>query len=823
MHVHRLHLYRRSRGYFWAVFAARLPREPAAPRHYPASSPAVARLLGEGADGYSERDGKSHEQSSEVVLPQIAPEGQPDFQNALLESIPGGWALILKKNTREIVAFNTLAREAGAAIGETCYRACAGLDGPCAHCMAPVLWETGEPQQIGACDSGKWYECAWAPLTDDLYVHYVFDITDGKRTEEELRSSEKQLSSIYRAVGDAIFQVAIEPGRRYRFVSINPAFTRITGLSPEMVVGQYVNDVIPEPSLSMVLANYQKAIDEGTVERWEEVSNYPTGTLTGDVTIAPIYDSEGSCTHLVGAVHDITEQKHAHERLQLTQFSVDHAIDSVYWADSSASLMYVSDSMCVQLGYSKDELLGMTLFDINPVLRLSEWEVAWEQLRQQGAMAMETTHQKRDGSTFPVEVNLNFVEYGDRAYNCVFARDVSDRKRAEAALREREEQLRQSQKMEAVGQLAGGVAHDFNNLLTAILGYSEFALSDDQTQGLRVRGDLEQIMKAAERASGLTRQILAFSRRQALRPEVTSLNTVLRGMEPLLRRTLGENIDLVTVLDANLGYCEIDVHQFEQVLMNLAVNSRDAMPAGGRLVIETGDVELGEDDCKNRPDATPGPCVALSVTDTGLGMDEVTRSRIFEPFFTTKPPGVGTGLGLSTVYGIVRQSGGSIDIVSEPGRGTAFKVYVPRVSAAELTSSRALDSKAPVGGYEKVLVVEDEEALRLLVTRILENVGYTVLGAGTANEALELLAKPGVVADALLTDVVLPGGLQGNDLAQVLLSRNPKLPVLYMSGYTRDATLHSGRSDERPDFIGKPFTPQALASALRRVIDQARA
>ena len=862
------------------------------------------------------------------------------LQTALLDSIPGGRALILKKGSREIVAMNTVAREMGGTVGKTCYEAAYWRDTPCPFCLAPQLWATGAPQDAEVEYEGKWYRGVWAPLSENLYVHHIFDVTERKRLEEQLSESARQLSSIYQTVGDAIFQVAVEPEGRYRFVSINSAFCRTTGLSPEMVVGKYVADVIPEPAVSRVFQRYRQAIDERAVVRWEETSEYPTGTLTGDVTVAPVYDAEGRCTHLVGSVHDLTEVRRSEEQLRLTQFSIDHAVDSVYWLDPAGRLVYVSDSTCARLGYSRDELLSMTIFDLNPELSSSDWQTNWNALRQQRAVAMETVHRRRDGSAFPVEINLNFVEYGDRTYNCVFARDISERKRAEedyqrlfngmldacalhevildenggsvnlrflavnpafelvmgrkardivgmttreigpgldpewietlsrvalsgvpttferydpsldkhfivsvfvpaprqlaiifsdvtdrklaeSNLRERDEQLRQAQKMEAIGQLAGGIAHDFNNLLTAILGYSELALSENEALGPRVRKDIEQVKHAAERASTLTKQILAFSRRQALRPEVASLNAVLVEMESLLRRTLGEDVDLTTILDPDLGHAEIDVHQFEQVLMNLAVNARDAMPIGGRLTVETANVELGEDYCRSHADVSPGRYVMLSVSDTGMGIDESTQSHIFEPFFTTKEPGAGTGLGLSTVYGIVKQSGGSIMVYSEPGRGTVFKVYLPSVMSPLEDIPLSVATSPSSAGHEVVLLVEDEEALRTLSERILGDAGYTVLVAADANKALQLLAAGDVVPDVLLTDVVLPGGMQGNDLARKLLASRPDLPVLYMSGYTRNAIVHAGRLDEKVNYLEKPFTPEALIRVLRRVIDQA--
>jgi CheY-like chemotaxis protein len=373
--------------------------------------------------------------------------------------------------------------------------------------------------------------------------------------------------------------------------------------------------------------------------------------------------------------------------------------------------------------------------------------------------------------------------------------------------------------MEAVGQLAGGIAHDFNNLLAAILGYSEMILANRTSSLDEVRPDVEQIKLAAERAATLTKQILAFSRRQALRPTVVSLNEVLVGMEPLLRRTLGEDIDLISRRDPDLGHVEADVHQFEQVLMNLALNARDAMVSGGRLTLETANVELDQEYCRTHPELAPGSYVMLAVSDTGVGMDEATLGHIFEPFFTTKAPGAGTGLGLATVYGIVKQSNGGISVYSEPGEGTSFKVYLPRAARSSIPPEIVIPPRESTPGSEAVLLVEDETTLRRLIERILGGVGYTTFAFGSAVEALEALERGECSADLLLTDVTLSGALQGDDLARAVLAARPDLPVLFMSGYPRNAIVHAGRLDEGVNFLEKPFTPASLAAKVREVLD----
>jgi two-component system cell cycle sensor histidine kinase/response regulator CckA len=395
--------------------------------------------------------------------------------------------------------------------------------------------------------------------------------------------------------------------------------------------------------------------------------------------------------------------------------------------------------------------------------------------------------------------------------------DLTERKRAEAALHASEEQLRQAQKMEAVGQLAGGIAHDFNNLLMVIQGDSEL-IRRKIPEEHPLRRNEDGIRDAAQQAATLTRQILAFSRKQVLAPKVMDLNNVVAGMQAMLQRLLTETVQLVFVPTRDVGHVKADPGQLEQVIMNLVVNARDAMPDGGQLTIETQNVTLQPGSTSQHIGAPAGDYVLIAFTDTGIGMDPATQDRIFEPFFTTKGLGKGTGLGLATVYGIVRQSGGSISVYSEPDRGSTFKVYLPRLAEPVAAASEsAAPAAASTSGTETVLVVEDEEAVRQLAARTLFVRGYTPLVAHTGEEALRLSEQhPGPI-HLLLTDVVLPR-MSGSRLAETLLATRPDLRVLYMSGFTESAIVHHGVLQPGTDFIQKPFTPHALAVKLRDVL-----
>jgi signal transduction histidine kinase/DNA-binding response OmpR family regulator len=400
-----------------------------------------------------------------------------------------------------------------------------------------------------------------------------------------------------------------------------------------------------------------------------------------------------------------------------------------------------------------------------------------------------------------------FPDRGERLL-AIENQDITVRKRLET-------QLRHSQKMEAIGQLAGGIAHDFNNLLAVIQSYGQFLVQDLDAADSK-RGDVEQILLAAEAASGLTRQLLAFSRQQVLKPQVLDPNLVIRELEKMLRRVIGEDVEYVAVLDPAIGRVRADVGQLQQILMNLVVNARDAMPSGGKLTLETGNFVLDDEYARVHEGVSAGEYVAISVTDTGTGMDADTQLRIFEPFFTTKVVGRGTGLGLSTVYGIVQQSGGHIWVYSELGRGTTFRIYLPLVDEPTATARRALPVQ-PVGGSETVLVVEDNHAVRTAISRILRRAGYEVLEAEGAADARALCSDAARIIHLLITDVVMPQ-VSGPDLAIELSALRPQLKVLFMSGYSGNAITRHGVLREGLMFLQKPFSPASVTHAVREVL-----
>ena len=494
---------------------------------------------------------------------------------------------------------------------------------------------------------------------------------------------------------------------------------------------------------------------------------------------------------------------------------LESATQAIVSVDRNGRIVLANARTEELFGYSRRELLGETIEallpqgsrDVHAQRRAGYF--ANPHVRPMG-IGMELAGRRKDGTEFPVEVSLSHIQTEEGPFAIAFVTDITQRKRLE-------EQLLHAQKMEAVGRLAGGVAHDFNNLLTIISGYGRMLLDALPSEDpLRVYA--EEVITAAGRAGGLTSQLLAFSRRQVMRPRVIDVNGLLSRADSMLRRLIGENIDLCLSLAPEAGNIKADPGQVEQIVFNLVINARDAMPEGGKLTVETGAVHLDDSYAKAHIGVRPGDYAMIAVSDTGHGMDAETRLHIFEPFFTTKEQGKGTGLGLATVYGTVKQSGGDIWVYSEPGRGTIFKIYFPRVdeaASAEPGASRT----APKQGAETILVVEDEKGVRELEAETLRRQGYTVLKACDPVEALELARRHGGTIQMLLTDVVMPQ-MSGRQLAEQLLAVRPELRVLYVSGYTENTVVHHGVLEPDVEFLGKPFSQQALAQKVREVLDK---
>jgi PAS domain S-box-containing protein len=555
---------------------------------------------------------------------------------------------------------------------------------------------------------------------------------------------------------------------------------------------------------------------------------FVSGTMGEDVAVeamragAQDYVTKGNLGRLVPAIERELrdsavrrERKRAEEALARSQATYRSLVEDSSFGISQSTLdgrlIAVNPALVSMLGYASEaELLRTNLATdvyVDPGQRARLVEV----VLKAGTIAAESQWRRKDGKTITVRQIGRVVRdaQGRVEYFNAIIEDVTERQLLEA-------QVRQAQKMESVGRLAGGVAHDFNNVLTAIFGYADLVLEELPPAGA-ARQDVEEIRKAAERAAALTRQLLAFSRQQLLAPVVVNLNELVQDIDKMLRRLVTEDIELRLALARDAGNFRADPGQLQQVLMNLVVNARDAMPTGGKLLIETTNTELTEQYSELHQAVVPGSYVMLAVSDTGIGMDAETKARIFEPFFTTKEKGQGTGLGLSTVYGIVKQSEGYVWVYSEPGRGTTFKLYFPRVGepAAAL---RPPPETATLTGTETILLAEDDEMVRPLAKGLLEKLGYTVLEAENAAQALKVASAHRGAIHLLVSDVVMPGA-SGRELARRLAATRPDTRVLYVSGYTDDAIVHHGMLEPGLHFLQKPFTPAALARKVREVLD----
>jgi len=554
-----------------------------------------------------------------------------------------------------------------------------------------------------------------------------------------------------------------------------------------------------------------------------------SGAITEETAVATMkagahdYLLKGNLKRLIPAIErELREAKSRRERLKAEealreseerlQAILDNSPAIIFLKNTEGRYLYVNPQFARLTSLAPEQILGKTDAEIFPPEQAAAFRANDLKVLQAGvALEFEEVADQQDGPHTSIVSKFPLRNAEGKVYAiCAIATDITERKSLEA-------QLRQSQKMEAIGQLAGGIAHDFNNLLTVINGYSELVLLSLPVEHPHC-ATFEQIRQAGEKASRLIRQLMAFSRQQVLQPKVLDLNAVVANIDTMLQRVIGEDIDLLTILSPGLASVKADPGQIEQVLMNLVLNARDAMPNGGRLTIETADVVLDTDYARTHVAVNPGRYVMLAVSDNGCGMDAETQARIFEPFFTTKDLGKGTGLGLSTVYGIVKQSGGNIGVYSEPGRGTTFRIYLPRIRKAPETVEPEEAREPLPRGSETILLVEDEAGVRTLAKTILQIQGYTVLDAAQGKDAFLLSGQHEGLIHLMVTDMVMPE-MSGREVADRLKPLRPNMKVLFMSGFTDKALVHNGELDPGIAFLQKPFTPQTLARKVREVLD----
>lgn len=666
---------------------------------------------------------------------------------------------------------------------------------------------------------GEWRSVAsrMVPVHDERghvveWVGVVDDVTDLRRAESDLQRSERRYRTLIAASAKIVWAVSSDG----RVAVVHGADTFYGGDETTIPLEAWFDSMHPDDR-QRVRSIWQ---DEQRIERSFQVE-YRLRTIDGTYRrmlgrAVPVRDDAGRIDEWVGTVEDVTELRRVEEELRLSERryrTLVTATAQIVWVMNSSGEPTLVHGSELFFGTNASALTMAAWMDrIHPDDRGRVRAAVATAVGNEQPLEAEYRLRRQDGKWRQVSARGVPVRNEDGLVE-EWVGVTADMTEA----RQMEEQFRQAQKMDAVGRLAGGIAHDFNNLLTVINGYAELALSGRRSDE-PTRRCLRKILNAGERSAGLTQQLLSFSRRQVLEPIVLDLNDVARRSESLIRRLLGEDIRFTALYDAALPRVRVDPSQIEQVIMNLAVNARDAMPTGGQLTLETNGVVVSEAGLPGEPDVRPGHYAQLTVTDTGHGMTSTVKAQLFEPFFTTKEAGKGTGLGLAVVHGVVKQSGGHISVYSEVNIGTTFRLMFPAVDAA-LTRMPTRDLAPPNRGSETVLLVEDEESVRLLAQISLENQGYVVLTAATGQEAMRIAEQHSDVINLLLTDVVMPE-MGGRELAEALRKRMPNLRVLYMSGYTDDAVVRHGIIESSDSFLQKPYTPTTLANKVRAVIDQ---
>jgi PAS domain S-box-containing protein len=641
----------------------------------------------------------------------------------------------------------------------------------------------------------------------------IRDVTEWKRNERRYRLlADNSL--------DVIWTLDLEE-MRYSYVS--PSIQRLRGLTVKQALAEPLEQSLTPESLARVGAIIARPGGPDDDGAFTGIFDQPCadGSIKHvEITTSYVRNEAGRPVEVLGVSRDATARVKADQALRESEARfrtlIERSTDMIVLLDAEGRITFWSPSATESLGWAPGDVLGTRLLDlVHPGDLDGAAETVTRTLAEGGAtlrLALRIQHRTGGWRSIDGPCRNLLADPAVRAL-VLNSRDVTEQLLLEA-------QYRQAQKLESVGRLAGGIAHDFNNLLTVILSSSE-VLKQDRAAGIAVDDeDIEQIHAAGERARDLTRQLLAFARRQVLAPTSLDLNAVVRGSEKLLRRVLGEDVRLVVNADPELWPSLCDAGQIEQVLVNLAVNARDAMPGGGALTLETRNVEVDDAEAARDPDRRQGSWVRLTVRDTGLGMSSDAMAHLFEPFFTTKEIGKGTGLGLAIVHGIVAQSGGHIHVESPPGRGTTFEIYLPRSDAPPVAQVRASPG-ASVRGSETILLVEDDPQVRGVTFRALTDSGYRVIPAASGEEALAIASKPGEQFDMIVTDVIMPGRT-GREVVDELRRRLPAIPALFVSGYTQDAIAQRGVLDTGVDFLAKPYTPSTLLARVRAILDSIR-
>ncbi len=643
------------------------------------------------------------------------------------------------------------------------------------------------------------------------------DITERKQAEEQLRKSEERFLLAMKASNDGLFDWNLETNEIY----YSPAWKNMLGYEDHELPNDFSvweNTIEPEDAKKS-WALHQKLITK-QIDRFvlEFKMKHKDGHWVDILSRAKaIFNDSGKAVRMIGTHTDISERKQAEEALRESEErfkSLHNASFGGIAIHDQGVILECNQGLSEISGFSHEELIGR-----DGLLLISEKTrgMVLKNIREGYEKPYEAIGFRKNGDEFPIRLEARNIPYKGKSVRVVEFRDITEQKKQEAEREKLQIQLEQAQKMESIGRLAGGVAHDFNNMLGVILGYTELAMGRVEPVN-PLHANLEKIQGAAQRSAYLTRQLLAFARKQTVSPKVIDLNNTIESILKLLRRLIGEDIDLAWRPGKEVWPVKIDPTQIDQILANLCVNARDAIVDTGKVTIETGTASFDEEYCSHHRGFVQGDYVLLAVSDTGCGMDEETQSHLFEPFFTTKEMGKGTGLGLATVYGVVKQNNGFVNVYSEIGQGTTFKIYLPRHLAKTVPLPKKEPDTTGERGHETVLLVEDERAILEMTTEMLESLGYTVLAAGTPGEAVHLAHEHPNCIDLLLTDVVMPE-MNGRDLAKNMLSIYPDIRRLFMSGYTANVIAHHGVLDEGVHFIQKPFSMKDLGEKLREALE----
>jgi PAS domain S-box-containing protein len=659
---------------------------------------------------------------------------------------------------------------------------------------------------------------------DGRPLHLFAYIIPQQEAEQTRCETETSYRNVFDNTSDCAFLIDVTADRRFRIAEYNPAQARSMGLRNSEVAGRYLDEALPPHVAKAVSANYRRCLQGGETISYEEVLDLPAGQASFRTRLTPLRNAAGDICRLIGIAHDITEQEQAARALRESEARFRRLASSLPGVIYSSILSpdgvirhpYVSPGIKQMLGVEPEELMSgsRTLLDFaHPDDRASKLQALQESAITLKPVTLELRMNPREDPTsrwWQITTTPTRLSDGSVQFDGI-ALDVTDRKAAE-------DQLRQAMKMESVGQLTGGLAHDFNNLLTVMLGSAELLEERVPPEDASALHFLNNILVAGRQGADLTQRLLAFARRQPLDPRQIDIDKLVVELIPLLSRSLGEDVDILPIFRSERSTVNVDANQLESAILNLAVNARDAMPDGGRLVIETSNVVIDKPWADRYGGMAPGPYVLISVSDEGTGMPPEVAARAVEPFFTTKPTGKGTGLGLSMVYGFVKQSGGHMTIYSEIGHGTTINIYLTEVRG-DKPAPPVPEDVAPIPrGSEAILYVEDDAVVREIVVKMLSMLGYRVTTASNGPEAIEILESPQPM-DLLFTDVVLPGGIGGRQVAEAAQRLRPTLRVLFTSGYTESAILHHGRLDPGVRLLNKPFQMRELAETVRQTLD----